>query len=120
MKTLFARLSLVLMLLGGPAAAQDAVSWDTYLDYAYVFSSAEQATLQARLEQYGKEAGIPLDRHIAQRLMPVASQNGPEPEERVRRRAIAYLLLYLADGKGESLEKSVEAVNALKPSLGRH
>jgi hypothetical protein len=120
MKTLLARLTLVLLLLGGPAAAQDAVSWDTYLDYAYVFSSAEQGTLRARLEQYGGEVGAPLDTHIAQRLMPLASQNGPEPEERVRRRAIAHLLLYLADGKAESLAKSVEAANALKPHLGRH
>ncbi len=120
MKTLIARLSLLLLLLGGPAAAQDAASWDPYLDYAYVFSSAEQPALRARLEQYAGEAGVPLDRHIAQRLMPLASQNGPEPEERVRRRAIAHLLLYLADGKSESLEESVEAANALKPYLGRH
>src|SRR5262249_21243 len=47
-------------------------------------------------------------------------QNGPEPDERIRRRAIAYLLLYLSDGKSDSLQKSVEAANALKPFLGRH
>ena len=120
MKNLLARLLCVLLLLGGPAAAQDEVSWDHYLDYAYVFSSAEQPALRARLEQYAQEAGAPLDRHLAQRLMPLASQNGPEPEERVRRRAIAHLLLYLADGSADELDQAVESANTLKPYLGRH
>ena len=60
MNHLFARLSLVLLLIGAPAAAQDEISWDQYLDYAYVFSSAEQPALRARLEQYAQEAGAPL------------------------------------------------------------
>jgi hypothetical protein len=121
MKNRLARLSLVLLLLiGAPAAAQDEISWDQYLDYAYVFSSAEQPALRARLEQYAREAGAPLDRHLAQRLMPLASQNGPEPEERVRRRAIAHLLLYLADGNADELDQAVESANTLKPYLGRH
>jgi hypothetical protein len=120
MKTRVLTIALVWLLLAGSASAQDAPSWDTYLDYAYVFSSAEPATLKARLAQYGGEVGAPLDRHIAQRLMPLASQNGPEPDERVRRRAIAHLLLYLADAEQESLEKSVEAALALKPHLKRH
>jgi hypothetical protein len=120
MKSLIARLSLALLLLAGPAAAQEEFSWDQYLDYAYVFSSADQGALKARLDQYAREAGAPLDRHVAQRLMPLAAQNGPEPEERVRRRAIAHLLIYLAEGKADALEESVEAANALKPYLGRH
>jgi len=120
MKTLIARLSLALLLLAGPAAAQEEVSWDQYLDYAYVFSSADSGALKARLDQYARDAGAPLDKHIAQRLMPLASQNGPEPEERVRRRAIAHLLLYLQNGSGDELEQSVEAANQLKPYLGRH
>ncbi len=122
MKTLLARLSLVLLLLllGAPVAAQEEVSWDQYLDYAYVFSSAEQPALKARLDQYAHDVGIPLEKHIAQRLMPLAKQNGQEPQERIRRRAIAHLLLYLAEGKNDELELSVEAANALKPYLGRH
>ena len=44
---------------------------------------------------------MPLERHVTQRLAPVAAQNGPEDDQRVRRRAIAYLLLYLADGKAD-------------------
>jgi hypothetical protein len=120
MKTLLTGLSLVLLLLASPAAAQDEISWDQYLDYAYVFSSADQPALRARLEQYANEAGMPLDRYIAQRLEKMSSQAGPEPEERVRRRAVAHLLLYLADGSRDSLERSVEAANTLKPYLGRH
>jgi hypothetical protein len=118
MKMRIARLAFALLLLAAPATAQD-VSWDQYLDYAFVFSSAEQPALRARLEQYSAETGTPLDKHIAARLMPVASQNGPEPEERVRRRAVAHLLLYLANGDKTHLEESVEASNQLKPYLGR-
>jgi hypothetical protein len=121
MKTHLARLSLalLLLLLGVPAAAQEEVSWDQYLDYAFVFSSADQPALKARLDQYGREVGIPLEKHIAQRLMPLASQNGPEPDERIRRRAIAHLLIYLAEGKNDELEEATEAANGLKPYLGR-
>ena len=115
-----ARVLLTLLCLAAPAAAQEALSWDQYLDYAYVYSSADQPVLRARLDQYAQELGVPLDRHIAQRLMPVASQNGPEPEERVRRRAIAHLLLHLANGSPKSLDESVEAARALGPHLARH
>jgi hypothetical protein len=120
MKTLLARLAFALLLLASPAAAQDEVSWDQYLDYAYVFSSAEQPQLRARLQQYAQEAGTPLDRYLAQRLVPLAKQNGPEPEERIRRRAVAHLLLYLADGSSDELKDAVEGANELKPYLGRH
>jgi hypothetical protein len=121
MKTTRTLLALLLLLLGGlPAAAQEEVTWDAYLDYAFVFSSAEPAALRQRLEQYEKEVGVPLDRHLAQRLAPVAAQAGPEDDQRIRRRAIAHLLLYLADGKATSLVKSVEAAQRLEPKLGRH
>jgi hypothetical protein len=121
MKTTLACLALLVSLLAGrPAAAQEALGWDAYLDYAFVFSSAEAKALRARLEQYAREIGAPLDRHLAQRLMPVAKQNGPEPEERARRRAVAHLLAYLASGDSDALEQSVEAVRLLEPKLGRH
>jgi hypothetical protein len=121
MKNALAIVALLLGVLGArPALAQETPGWDAYLDYAFVFSSAEPAALRARLEQYAREVGAPLDAHLAQRLMPVAAQNGPEDEQRVRRRAVAHLLLYLADGKTQSLDKSVEAVRKLEPKLGRH
>jgi hypothetical protein len=115
-----ARLSLALLLLAVPAAAQDEVSWDQYLDYAYVFSSAEQPQLRARLEQYAQETGSPLDKYLAQRLTPLAKQNGPEPEERIRRRAVAHLLLYLANGSHAELKEAVDGAGELTPYLGRH
>jgi hypothetical protein len=120
MKSFLARLSLVFLLLAAPAAAQDEISWDQYIDYAFVFSSADQPALRARLEQYASDVGMPLDKYIAQRLGKFSSQAGPEPDERIRRRAVAHLLLHLADGDRESLQKSVEAANELKPHLGRH
>ena len=116
-----ARLAFVwLLLLAGPALAAEQVSWDQYLDYAYVYSSAEQAALKARLAQYANDAGMPLDKYIAARLMPMSKQSGPEPQERIRRRAVAHLLLYLSEGKNGELEEAAEAANALKPYLGRH
>ncbi len=121
MKTKPSILAVFLFLFAGwPAASQEAASWDAYLDYAYVFSSAEPAMLRARLEEYAREVGAPLDAHVSRRLLPIAAQNGPEDEQRTRRRAVAHLLLHLADGSRDSLAKSVEAVRLLEPKLGRH
>jgi len=116
--------ALVAMLVAGtlataptPAAA-DGSAWDAYLDYAYVYSSAEPAALRARLEQYGREAGSSFDSVLAG----FARESEPEALEEVatRRTAIAWLLRYLATGDAEALEHSVRAAQGLERWLGRH
>jgi hypothetical protein len=95
--------------------------WDGYLDYAYVYSSADASALKARLDQYGKEAGVPLDRYITEQFETVVADDepGPDDEQRIRRQAIGYLLLYLANGDADQLEKSVDAIDELSDQLGR-
>ena len=97
--------------------AEDA--WAAYLDYAYVYSSASAPALQARLAQYGKEAGMDLEEYIRRELV---TPKDPETENEVqtRRRAIAQLLHYLATSDPESIESSVDGVRALRDRLDRH
>jgi hypothetical protein len=111
----------VLALFAGSAARAEGNAWDGYLDYAYVYSSADAGALKARLEQYGKEAGVPLDRYITEQFESVVNRKdpGPDDEVRIRRQAIGYLLTYLADNDTDALKKSVDAIDQLSEQLGR-
>lgn len=104
----------------GAARAAEPDPWEAYLDYAYVYSSADAPELRARLAEYGREAGRPLDRFVTERYEAAARSDGPLDEVAVRREAIAHLLLYLARGEPEELEKSVDVVERLEDRLGRH
>lgn len=103
--------------MAAPALAE---SWPSYLDYAYVYSSADPAALRARLEEYGKEAGIPLEDFTAKQYGPGALESDDTDELTIRRAAIAHLLLYLASGDPESLEESVDTIRELEDRLSRH
>jgi hypothetical protein len=107
--------------LSSGAALAEGNPWDGYLDYAYVYSSADATALKARLEQYGKEAGVPLDRYITEQFETVVESDepGPDDEQRIRRQAIGYLLLYLANADPDQLERSVDAIDELSEQLGR-
>ncbi|MEE9279631.1 MAG: hypothetical protein V3V67_05610 [Myxococcota bacterium] len=111
-------LGVVLTLAPTPTDAADPDPWEGYLEYAYVYSSADAASLAARLVEYGEQAGISLEKYAAARF---ESGFGARRDERDHRHeAIAYLLLYLADGDVDHLERSVDAAHALENSLGRH
>jgi hypothetical protein len=43
-------------------AGTESPVWSGYLDYAYVYSSADSKALSERLAGYGSEAGVSLDR----------------------------------------------------------
>ncbi|MCA9510551.1 MAG: hypothetical protein KC560_07605 [Myxococcales bacterium] len=108
------------LLLASPAAAADDV-WAAYLDYAYVYSSADADALRARLNEYGREAGMPLEKYISREFPGGDADDGaPFDEAKKRREAIAFLLHYLAVGEPTALERSVDAVVALEDHLGRH
>jgi len=95
--------------------------WPAYLDYAYVYSSADAASLRARLAEYGTEAGLPLGDYVARAFASGGEdEHAPFDEEKRRREAIGFLLLYLADGEPEALDRSIEAISALDEHLGRH
>lgn len=101
-----------------PSAADEGTAWDAYLDYAYVYSSADPGALSARLEQYGREAGTPFERVLAG--YGGAADAASLEETATRRTAIAWLLQHLATGDAEALERSVRAAHALERWLGRH
>jgi hypothetical protein len=114
----WARLMAVLAcgLLPAPTSAE---SWPAYLDYAYVYSSAEPDTLRARLAEYGREAGIALPDYAAKEFGPGALGDNQD-QLHIRRAAIAQLLIYLSSGNPEPLEASVDAIRRLENRLSRH
>jgi hypothetical protein len=101
-------------------AGTESSVWSGYLDYAYIFASADQKALADRLNGYGKEAGISLERYTADYFETLAPHEGVEAETQQRRKAIAYLLLYLAKGSVDSLEASAKAIHELNHRLDRH
>lgn len=109
-------LGLALGALSPGASAQGEDPWAGYLDYAYVYSSADGAALRARLAQYGREAGLSLEEWIARHREPV----GEPDETAIRRFAVANLLHYLAAGEPRSLGTAVDAIGELEDRLSRH
>lgn len=109
--------ALLLALWAAPALAED---WSAYLDYAYIYVSAEPDALRARLAQYGRDAGIRLEDYARKQFGPGAVDDGSDEETRLRRAAIAELLLYLESGEPEHLDKSVDTVRELEDRLTRH
>ena len=102
-------------------AAADAptANWDDYLDFAYVFSSSDAVALDARLDGYEAQIGLPLDAYV-QRTIEDREAKGGEDSGQTRRRAIAQLLQYLATREPEYLEKSVETIEAFADTNSRH
>jgi len=107
--------------LARPASAgTESTVWSGYLDYAYVYSSADSKALSERLQGYGNEAGISLDRYVTEYFETLAPHEAPDEETLLRQKAIAYLLLYLSQGSADKLESSVQAISGLKSRLDRH
>jgi len=113
---------LLVTLLGAssPALAADQDLWASYLDYAYVYVSAEPDALKKRLDGYGAEAGISLSDYIGRRFALSGSDQDGVDEAAVRREAIAYLLHYLAEGEPRSIETSAKTIRRLDDRLERH
>lgn len=103
--------------VAGPAASED---WPAYLDYAYVYSSADSESLRSRLKEYSQTAGIKLEDFAAKNFGEGALEDATVDENTIRRAAIAHLLLYLAHGNPDSLDRSVDAIRSLEERLNRH
>jgi len=102
------------------SAGTESTVWSGYLDFAYVYSSADSKALAERLQGYGNEAGISLDRYVSEYFETLAPHESSDEETLVRRKAIAYLLLYLSKGTADSLESSVKTIAELQHRLDRH
>ncbi|MFI5315298.1 MAG: hypothetical protein ACHQ6T_06340 [Myxococcota bacterium] len=103
-------------------AGSESQVWSGYLDYAYVYSSADARSLEDRLKGYGNEAGISLDRYVTDYFGTLAPHEGEgtDAENATRRKAIAYLLLYLEKGNADALETSAKTIRELQHRLDRH
>ncbi|MCP5044704.1 MAG: hypothetical protein GY944_27055, partial [bacterium] len=71
-------------------------AWGDYLDFAYVYTSADPEPLQKRLSEYTEATGISLDEYIENFLRDPLLPDAPIDESMLRRTAIAHLLQYLA------------------------
>jgi hypothetical protein len=103
-----------------PAPSAESSVWSSYLDFAYIYSSADARTLGERLNGYGKEAGITLERYLRDYFETVAPLESGDAETLHRRKAIAYLLLYLSRGDADALQSAVKSVRELGGRLDRH
>ena len=110
--------TLMFLTTTGTAGASDPDRWNDYLDFAYIYSSADSDALRARLEQYGAEAGVSLSDFILERYE--VTKVDALDQKALRRQATAYLLQYLANRDVESLDESVDAIDAFEGQRGRH
>jgi hypothetical protein len=111
-----------LMLLASGAQAEEsggAASWDDYLDFAYVFSSSDAESLNARLNGYAAEIGLPLDAYV-ERTIEDREAKGGEDSGQTRRRAVAELLQYLSTREPAFLDKSVDTIDTFADPNSRH
>jgi hypothetical protein len=111
-------------LAGAPSASRaqaiDTSHWDAYLDYAYVYSSAEPSALEERLGEYGREAGMTLSDYVGIQSRALRSDTGSHDERLQRRVAVAHLLRYLAEREPRHLDQAVETIASFRDQRGRH
>jgi hypothetical protein len=108
--------------MAGSAFAQsvDTSRWNDYLDFAYVYVSADANALKERLAQYGLDSGMTLAEYIAVETVYEPEEDAPVDEDRTRRLAIAHLLQYLAVREPQALAHGVELVSEFEGQAGRH
>jgi hypothetical protein len=111
--------ALVVWLFATVASANSGATWEDYLDFAYVFSSSDAKALDARLDGYAREIGIPLDGWV-KRTLEDRDAKGGEESPQTRRRAIAQLLQYLATREPEYLDQSVDTIDVFEDDTSRH
>ena len=121
LRTLITSCAVVLALASTASARQtDPTKWEAYLDYAYVYSSADSKALGQRLVQYGREAGLTLEEYLYEAYESVREEGDGLDEPAVRRLAIGYFLLYLADGDVDYLDKAADTIDPFEEQEGRH
>jgi len=112
---LCALLASAVSLAASPARA---ATWDDYLDFAYIYSSADAKSLAARLDGYEREVGLPLDAYVKRTLEDRGAKNG-EDVGQTRRRAIAQLLQYIATREPAHLEDAVDTIETFSDGESR-
>jgi hypothetical protein len=116
----FIATTLVAGIASAQIAAIDTARWDGYLDYAYVYASADADALRTRIDDYGREAGMTLDEYVTVVSTDVRAKPEAVDDALRRRLAIANLLQYLATREPQALDRSVELINEFEEQQGRH
>ena len=109
--------------LAMPSIAQaevDPSKWEGYIDYAYVYSSADAKSLGQRLKQYGRESGLTLEEFLYEAYEAKREDGEGLDEPAVRRLAIGYFLMYLANRDVDYLDKAVDTIEPFEEQEGRH
>ncbi len=88
-------------------------AWGDYLDFAYVYTSADPEPLQKRLSEYTEATGISLDEYIENFLRDPLLPGAPIDESMLRRTAIAHLLQYLASRDPALIDRAALAAAQL-------
>ncbi|NNL86815.1 MAG: hypothetical protein HKP27_14230 [Myxococcales bacterium] len=112
--------TLCLTLLAAEAFAKGKGDWRGYLDYAYVYSSADASQLAKRLDSYAAKTGQDLESYVGQKWNPKKENDVQVIEATYRRKAIGYLLLYLARGEPRNLDRAASTIQKLSNRLGRY
>ena len=81
---LTASAAMALLVVFAPAVEASEI-WEGYLDYAYVYSSADPKTLKQRLVEYGEDAGSPLERYVSENFGPMVHEDSMEEDARRRK-----------------------------------
>ncbi len=105
--------------VGAEVAGRANATWNRYLDYAYIYSSATMPDLRKRLDGYGVEAGLSLREYTVE----LRTRNESDPiidNVRVRRQAIAELLAWLSTGDAALLEQSTDTIDGLVEDRDRY
>jgi len=98
----------------------DTSRWDAYIDFAYVYVSADSKALHDRLEQYGVEAGMTLDEYVLLRSDERRRDRQAFDDRERRRLAIGLLLQYLSARDSTALDRAVDSISTFAEDKGRH
>jgi len=109
-------LAALTLILSATATAGDFSAWEAEMDQAFIYSGEDPAALAARLEEMEATHGGSFASYARSFADPVG---GGAAEQDLRRAAIANLLDHVAHSDVDALERSVRAVRALQPQLGR-
>ena len=107
---------LILSFSSAPAVAGqiEPSRWADYLDFAYVYSSADAKTLEDRLAQYGREAGISLEDYMVGYLGSESGDSVGLGDDKIRRQAVGFLLMYLVRRDSKLIDRSSNAIRKLR------
>ena len=123
LRTLITSCAVVLALASTASARQtDPTKWEAYLDYAYMYSSADSKALGQRLVQYGREAGLTLEEYLYEAYESVREVEQEVADRETADRRLVEPVTLLADrlvGLELAPDGSFEIIASMKEQPGK-